>query len=87
MEKISKSRIGKHPVEIPAGAHSVYFKFLNDQSGSISEVYFAEAEPAPVEEVVAADGTVTAPATFDAAVVAAVAAIISAAGYAVSKKH
>jgi len=75
------------PVEIPAGAHSVYFKFLNDQSGSLSEVYFAEAEPAPVEEVVAADGTVTAPATFDAAVVAAVAAIISAAGYAVSKKH
>ncbi len=75
------------PVEIPAGAHSVYFKFLNEKSGSVSEVYFAEAEPAPVEEVVAADGTVTAPATFDAAVVAAVAAIISAAGYAVSKKH
>ena len=74
------------PVEIPAGAHSVYFKFLNEKSGSLSEVYFAEAEPAPVEEVVAADGT-TAPATFDAAVVAAVAAIISAAGYAVSKKR
>ena len=75
------------PVEVPAGVHSVYFKFLNEKSGSLSEVYFAEAEPAPVEEVVAADGTVTAPATFDAAVVAAVAAIISAAGYAVSKKH
>ena len=74
------------PVEIPAGAHSVYFKFLNEKSGSLSEVYFAEAEPAPVEEVVAAAGT-TAPATFDAAVVAAVAAIISAAGYAVSKKR
>ncbi|MBQ4605193.1 MAG: carbohydrate-binding protein, partial [Clostridia bacterium] len=75
------------PVEVPAGVHSVYFKFLNEKSGSLSEVYFAEAEPAPVEEVVAADGTVTAPATFDAGVVAAVAAIISAAGYAVSKKH
>ena len=75
------------PVEVPAGVHSVYFKFLNEKSGSLSEIYFAEAEPAPVEEVVAADSTVTAPATFDAAVVAAVAAIISAAGYAVSKKH
>ena len=85
--EIAPSGYVSAPVEIPAGAHSVYFKFLNDQSGSISEVYFTEAEPAPVEEVVAADGTVTAPATFDAAVVAAVAAIISAAGYAVSKKH
>ena len=72
------------PVEIPAGVHSVYVKFTNDQSGSLSEAYFAEAEPAPVEEVV--DGA-AAPATFDAGVVAAVAAIISAAGYAVSKKR
>jgi len=72
------------PVEIPAGVHSVYFKFTNELSGSLSEAYFAEAEPAAVEEVV--DGG-SAPATFDAAVVAAVAAIISAAGYAVSKKR
>jgi hypothetical protein len=47
----------------------------------------AKRLPNVLEEVVAVDGTVTAPATFDAAVVAAVAAIISAAGYAVSKKH
>ncbi|MBQ8642584.1 MAG: carbohydrate-binding protein [Clostridia bacterium] len=72
------------PVEIPAGVHSVYLKFTNTKSGSVSEVYFAEAEPAAVEEVV--DGG-SAPATFDAGVIAAVAAIISAAGYAVSKKH
>ena len=70
------------PVEIPAGVHSVYFKFTNDLSGSISEVHFTEAEPAPVVEDVAG-----APATFDAGVIAAVAAIISAAGYAVSKKR
>ncbi|MBQ8642441.1 MAG: carbohydrate-binding protein [Clostridia bacterium] len=76
---------GYVPVElaVPAGVHSIYVKFVGDASGSISELHFVEAEPAPVEEVV--EGT--APATFDAGVVAAVAAIISAAGYAVSKKH
>ena len=69
------------PVEIPAGVHSVYFKFTNELSGSLSEAYFSEAEPAAVEDVAGA------PATFDAGVIAAVAAIISAAGYAVSKKR
>ncbi len=69
------------PVEIPAGVHSVYFKFTNELSGSLSEAYFSEAEPAPVEDVAGA------PATFDAGVIAAVAAIISAAGYAVCKKR
>lgn len=79
------------PVDIEGGVHSLYFKFL-DETGSLSYVYFAEADPAPVaaEEVVdgaAGETTTTAPATFDAAVVAAVAAVLSAAGYAVSKKH
>ena len=69
-------------VDFPAGVHSVYFRFANEKSGSLSEVFFAEAEPAPVVEDVAG-----APATFDAGVIAAVAAIISAAGYAVSKKR
>ena len=80
---------GYVPVElaVPAGIHSIYVKFVGDASGSISELHFVEAEPAPVvEEVVAADDA-TAPATFDAAVIAAVAAVISAAGYAISKKH
>lgn len=45
-----------------------------------------ETEAEVVEEVVA-DTAVAAPATFDAAIVAAVAAIVSAAGYAISKKH
>lgn len=79
------------PVDIEGGVHSLYFKFL-DETGSLSYVYFAEADPAPVaaDEVVdgaAAGTTTTAPATFDAAVVAAVAAVLSAAGYAVSKKR
>ena len=48
---------------------------------------------APVEtdaelvDAAAAETTVAAPQTFDAAIIAAVAAIVSAAGYAVSKKH
>lgn len=44
----------------------------------------APAADADVTETVA---TTTAPATFDAGIVAAVAAIVSAAGYAVAKKH
>ena len=45
--------------------------------------------PAAEAEVVdiAAETTVVAPKTFDAGIIAAVAAIVSAAGYAVSKKH
>ncbi len=74
------------PVDIEGGIHSVYFEFVGAASGSLSEIYFAEAEPAPVEVVDTAAGG-TAPATFDAGVIAAVAAIISAAGYAISKKH
>ena len=80
---------GYVPVElaVPAGIHSIYVKFVGDASGSISELHFVEAEPAPVVEEVVECGAVTAPATFDAGVVAAVAAIVSAAGYAISKKH
>ena len=78
---------GYVPVElaVPAGIHSIYVKFVGDASGSISELHFVEAEPAPVVEEVVDGGT--APATFDAGVAAAALAIISAAGYAISKKH
>lgn len=76
------------PMTIPAGVHTLYVQFTNDKSGSISDVVFEEA---PAAEVVVADtaaaDTTTAPATFDAGVIAAVAAIVSAAGYAISKKH
>ena len=68
------------PITVPAGVHDIFVKFTNEMSGSLSELHFVEAEPAPVEDVAA-------PATFDAGVIAAVAAIISAAGYAVSKKR
>jgi len=70
------------PVEIPAGEHEIYITFTSGNSGSFSQVAFTEADPAPVVEEVAG-----APATFDAGVIAAACAIISAAGYAVSKKH
>ena len=70
------------PLAVPAGIHTITCEFIGDASGSLSEISFFEAEPAPVVEDVAG-----APATFDAGVIAAVAAIISAAGYAVSKKH
>ena len=70
------------PAEIPAGEHEVYITFTSGNSGSFSQVAFIEGEPAPVVEEVAG-----APETFDAGVIAAVVAILSAAGYAVSKKH
>ncbi len=38
------------PVAIEGGIHTVYFKFVNDQSGSLYSVYFYEAEPAPEPE-------------------------------------
>ena len=44
-----------------------------------------ETEPETVEVV--EDAAAAAPQTFDAGIVAAVAAIVSAAGYAISKKH
>ena len=47
----------------------------------------APAEEAEVVDTAAAETTVEAPKTFDAGIIAAVAAIVSAAGYAVSKKH
>ena len=48
---------------------------------TLEEAIVVETEPEVVEEVAEA------PATFDAGIVAAVAAIVSAAGYAISKKH
>lgn len=77
------------PMTIPAGVHTLYVQFTNEKSGSISDVVFEEAPAAEVVVVdtVEAGTTTTAPATFDAGVIAAVAAIVSAAGYAISKKH
>ncbi len=48
---------------------------------TLEEAIVVETEPEVVEEVA------TAPATFDAGIIAAVAAIVSAAGYAISKKR
>ena len=75
------------PMTIPAGTHTVYVQFTNEKSGSISDVVFEEGEPAPAADPGAAETVVEAPKTFDAGVIAAVCAIVSAAGYAVSKKH
>lgn len=64
-------------------AHGLTFVFaeqvVETEAGTEAEVVDAAAEEAPA--------TTTAPATFDAGIVAAVAAIVSAAGYAVAKKH
>lgn len=109
---------------VPAGIHTIYMEFTNEKSGSLSELTFVEAAPAPAEEAPAEEApaeetpaepapaeepaaeeapvvteapaveTVTAPVeevqeaaqTFDFGVLAAVAAIVSAAGYALAKK-
>ena len=48
---------------------------------------FHKAEVVDVVDTTAAETTVEAPKTFDAGIIAAVVAIVSAAGYAISKKH
>jgi hypothetical protein len=62
-----------------AGKAAQYFADI-----TLEEAIVVETEPETVVEEVVADA---APATFDAGIVAAVAAIVSAAGYALSKKH
>ena len=52
---------------------------------TLEEAIVVETEPETVEVV--EDAAPAAPQTFDAGIVAAVAAIVSAAGYAISKKH
>lgn len=52
---------------------------------TLEEAIVIETEPETVEVV--EDAAAAAPQTFDAGIVAAVAAIVSAAGYAISKKH
>ncbi|MBQ4576594.1 MAG: hypothetical protein IJB07_02575 [Firmicutes bacterium] len=52
---------------------------------TLEEAIVVETEPETVEVV--EDAAAAAPQTFDAGIVAAVAAIVSAAGYAISKKH
>ena len=78
------------PMTIPAGVHTVYVQFTSEKSGSISDIVFEEAPEAPaaaVDTSASPDTVTTAPATFDAGVLAALAAIVSAAGFALSKKH
>ena len=72
--------------------HSEYDKvFVSGELAITEKVVEPETTAEEVVDNVAADGAAetvtTAPKTFDAAIVAAVAAIVSAAGYAVSKKH
>lgn len=62
------------PMNVPAGTHTVYVQFTGTLSGSFSEVVFEEAEAA------------AAPATFDAGVICAVAALVSGAGVVVARK-
>ena len=56
---------------------------------TLGDQIVVETEPEVVETVAedTADATTEAPKTFDAGIIAAVAAIVSAAGYAISKKH
>ena len=56
---------------------------------TLGDQIVVETEPETVETVAeaAAETTTEAPKTFDAGIIAAVAAIVSAAGYAISKKH
>ena len=56
---------------------------------TLGDQIVVETEPEVVETVAeaAAETTTEAPKTFDAGIIAAVAAIVSAAGYAISKKH
>jgi len=73
------TKMTEFDIEVPAGKHTVYFQFTNDQSGSISEVTFIEAAPVVKE--------VKAPATADIAVIAMITAAASGIGALVSKKR
>ena len=66
--------------------HAITFVFA-DEAVEETEAETVVAEEAAAETTAEAADTVVAPKTFDAAIIAAVAAIVSAAGYAVAKKH
>lgn len=66
--------------------HAITFVFA-DEVVEETEAETVVAEEAAAETTAEAADTVVAPKTFDAAIIAAVAAIVSAAGYAVAKKH
>ena len=67
---------------------SLYFdNFFYQKAAEAAPETEAEAVAAPETVAETVETVTTAPKTFDAAIVAAVAAIVSAAGYAVSKKH
>ena len=95
-----RSVIGE--IELTAGKHQFYVyapSGMDDSELKSCDVYnvalfltkeaVAETEPETVETVAeaAAETVVEAPKTFDAGVIAAIAAVISAAGYACAKKH
>ena len=75
------------PVEIPAGVHTVYIRFTSANSGSFSQVAFAEADPAPVvEEPEAEEPAPATPETADAGIVVSAALMAVAAGIVLTKK-
>lgn len=85
-------------ITVPAGVHTIYFQFTNDQSGSISDITFIEGDPV-IEEVVeepaveapAAAETTAAPvaAQTSDAIVAVAALLVAASGAAlvIAKKR
>ncbi len=73
-----------NPVDVAVGGISDEGKYLY-WNVTLTEEVVPETEAETEAEVVVED--VAAPQTFDAGVIAAVAAIVSAAGYAISKKH
>ena len=68
------------------GANSNKYTLVSTPAGHV-EAPETEAEVVDVVDTTAAETTVEAPKTFDAGIIAAVVAIVSAAGYAISKKH
>ena len=84
-------------VAIPGGVHTVYIKFTNEQSGSLSSMIFTEADPAPAEteapaaetaaETSAPEAPVVAPQTMDMGIIAGLVALASASVAIVSKKR
>ena len=73
-----------NPVDVAVGGISDEGKYLY-WNVTLTEEVIPETEAETEAEVV--EDTAAAPQTFDAGVIAAVAAIVSAAGYAISKKH
>ncbi|MBQ8578767.1 MAG: carbohydrate-binding protein [Clostridia bacterium] len=74
------------PVTIPSGVHTIYLRFTNENSGSFSQVSFAEADPAPVVEDVVEEPVAETPETADAGIIVSVAVMAVAAGIVLNKR-